>query len=212
MLALIGLEKGLTKLAGVDKVAVNFAAEKASVRYDPVQISLQEISKKIEEIGYQIVTDKAEFKLSGMSCAACANRVEKGLKGLPGVYSAIVNFAAEKATLEYNANELSIGQIQEKVRKLGYEAHNIADASQVDREKQVREEEIRGQRFRLILSAVLSFPLLTGMILHSFGLKGVVSTFLMNPYVQLVLATPVQFIAGWPFYRGGLCRAAEWQR
>lgn len=196
------IEKGLTKLAGVDKAVVNFAAEKASIHYDPARVSLRDIAKKVEEIGYQLVTDKAEFKLSGMSCAACATRIEKGLKGLPGVYNAVVNLAAEKATLEYNAEELTISQIQEKVEKLGFVAHNIADASQVDREKQVREEEIRDQRFRLTLSAVLSFPLLAGMALHSFGVMGVLSTFLMNPYVQIVLATPVQFIAGWPFYRG----------
>lgn len=196
------IEKGLSKLTGVDKAAVNFATEKASVTYDSTQVNLRDIAKKVEDIGYQIVTDKADFKISGMSCAACAARIEKGLKGMPGVYNAAVNYAAEKVTLEYNGNELTIGQIQDKVKKLGYEAHNIADASEIDREKKVREEEIRGQRSRFILSAVLSFPLLLGMILHSLGNMGGIVDFLMNPYVQLVLATPVQFVAGWPFYRG----------
>lgn len=196
------IEKGLTKLAGVEQAAVNYAAEKASVTYDQTQISLRDIESKIKDIGYHIVADKAELKISGMSCAACAARVEKGLIGLPGVYSAVVNFAAEKATIEYNENELTISQMQEKVRKLGYEAHNVANANDVDREKQVREDEIRGQRFRLILSAVLSFPLLLAMALHSIGIMGQLSEILMNAYVQLVLATPVQFVAGWPFYRG----------
>ncbi|WP_333595108.1 heavy metal translocating P-type ATPase [Anaerospora hongkongensis] len=196
------IEKGLAKLSGVDKAAVNFAAEKASVTYDSAQVSLQDIAKKVEELGYQIVTDRVEFKISGMSCAACATRIEKGLKGLPGVYSTAVNFAAEKATIEYNANELTIGEIQEKVKKLGYEAHNIADANQIDREKKVRQDELRNQRFRLILSAVLSFPLLWAMVLHSLGIMGEVGDVLMNPYVQFALATPVQFVAGWPFYRG----------
>lgn len=196
------IEKGLTKLAGVNEAAVNFAAEKASVSYDPSQIGLQDISKKIEQLGFQVVSDRAELKLSGMSCAACATRIEKGLKKLPGVYSAAVNFAAERAVLEYNSNELTMSQIQEKVKQLGFEAHNIADASQIDREKQVRESEIRGQRFRLLLSASLSLPLLVAMGLHSLGVMGGLSALLMNSYVQLVLATPVQFIAGWPFYRG----------
>lgn len=196
------IEKGLAKLEGVDKAAVNFAAEKASVTYDSAQVSLRDIAKKVEDLGYQIVADKAEFKISGMSCAACATRIEKALKGLPGVYNAAVNFAAEKATIEYNASELTINQVQEKVKKLGYEAHNIADASEIDREKKVRQEEIRDQRFRLILSAVLSFPLLWAMVLHTLGIMGKIGDFLMNPYVQLVLATPVQFVAGWPFYRG----------
>lgn len=196
------IEKGLARLPGVEKAAVNFAAEKAAITFDPTQISLKDIVAKVEDIGYQVVTDKAELKISGMTCAACAARIEKKLQGLPGVYNATVNFAAEKAVIDFNANELTMNQIQENIKKLGYEAHNIADASEVDREKRVREEEIRGQQFRLILSAVLSFPLLLAMILHSMGVMGIVTDTLTNPYLQLALATPVQFIAGWPFYRG----------
>ena len=97
--------------------------------------------------------------------------------------NAAVNFAAEKATIEYNASELTINQVQEKVKKLGYEAHNVADASEIDREKEVRQSEIRDQRFRLILSAVLSFPLFGAMVLHTLGIMGKIGDFLMNPYV-----------------------------
>lgn len=196
------IEKGLGKLEGVDNAVVNFAAEKAAVTYDSAQISLRDVVKKVEQLGFQIVADKAEFKISGMSCAACAARIEKALKKMPGIYSISVNLAAEKGTIEYNAGEVTINQVKEKVAKLGFEAHNIADANEVDREKKVRQDEIRGQRFRLTLSVLLSFPLLGAMVLHSFGIMGAVSDFLMNPYVQLVLATPVQFVAGWPFYRG----------
>lgn len=196
------IEKGLGRLPGVEKATVNFATEQASVTFDPAQTSLSDLAKKVESLGFSIVTDKVELKISGMSCAACAARVEKALRGMPNVYQASVNFAAEKASVEYNAHEVTVNQLQERVAKIGFEAHNIADASQVDREKQVREEEIRGQRFRLLLSAVLSIPLLGAMVLHSLGIMGSLSDFLMNPYVQLVLATPVQFIAGWPFYRG----------
>lgn len=196
------IEKGLARLEGVDKAAVNYAAEKANIMYDPSKVSLQEIAAKVENLGYQVLADTAEFKLSGMSCAACATRIEKGLKKLPGVYDAAVNFAAEKVTLQYNANELTPRQIQEKVQKLGYQAHNIADAGEADRERKVRQAEIHGQRFRLILSAVLSFPLLFAMVLHSLGGMMSLAEILMNPYLQFTLATPVQFIAGWPFYRG----------
>ncbi len=196
------IEKGLTRLDGVDKAAINFATEKANVTYNPTKVSLEDIAKQVEKLGYQIVTDKAEFKVSGMSCAACATRIEKALKKLPGVYNATVNFAAEKVAIEYNAGELTINQVQEKVKKLGYEAHNISDASEVDREKRIRHEEIRGQWFRLVLSAVLSLPLLFSMVLHSLDIMRGTAEILMNPYVQFVLATPVQFISGWPFYRG----------
>lgn len=196
------IEKGLTKLAGVDKAAVNLATEKATITYDPAQTGLKEIFAKVEALGFQIIKEKVDFKISGMSCAACAGRIEKGLKGLPGVYSAAVNLAAEKATIEYNPAEITISQMQEKVSKLGFEAHNIADTGAIDREKQAREDEIGRQRFRLILSAALSFPLLWAMVLHFFGIMGPIGHVLRNPYFQLVLATPVQFVAGWQFYRG----------
>lgn len=196
------IEKGLGKLPGVTKAVVNFAAETASVTYDPAQASLKDFAAKVVDLGYQVAPDKVEFKITGMSCAACSARIEKALNALPGVFNATVNLATERATVEFSGNELSFQQIQAKVKKLGYEAHDPANAGDVDREKQLREAEVRGQRRRFLLSATLSFPLLLGMILHMAGILPELAHILMHPYVQLALATPVQFIAGWPFYRG----------
>lgn len=196
------IEKGLNKLAGVDKAVVNLAAEKATVHYDPAQITVKEIGAKIEDLGYQVIKDKANFKITGMSCAACANRIEKGLNKLPGIYSASVNLVGEKAAVEYDPREVTIEQMKAKIDSLGFTAHDLTDNKDRNQEKQVKEAEVSRQRFRLILSAVLSFPLLWAMVLHFFGIMGSVGHFLNNPYLQFVLATPVQFIAGWQFYRG----------
>jgi len=196
------IEKGLNKLTGVDKAIVNFAAEKATVHYDPAQISVKEIGAKIEDLGYQVIKDRANFKITGMSCAACANRIEKGLNKLPGIYSASVNLVGEKAAIEYDPREITIEQMKAKVDSLGFKAHDLTDNKDRNQEKAVKEAEVSRQRFRLILSAVLSFPLLWAMLLHFFGIMGSIGHFLNNPYLQLVLATPVQFVAGWQFYRG----------
>lgn len=196
------IEKGLGKLGGVDKAFVNLAAEKAAITYHSKEISLPEIAAKIESLGFQVIKDKAEFKITGMSCAACASRIEKGLIKLPGIYSAVVNLAAEKAAVEYNSSEISVSQIKEKVEKLGFTAHDIQDAKDIDREKEARDKEVSKQRFRLLLSAGLSFPLLLAMVMHSFGIMGTLGHSLNNPYLQFILATPVQFVAGWQFYRG----------
>ncbi|WP_422663621.1 copper ion binding protein [Sporomusa sp.] len=91
------VERGLAKLKGVEKAAVNLATEKASVTYDRSQISLSEIAHKIEDLGYQVVKDKVDLKITGMTCAACSGRVERGLNKLPGVANAVVNLAVEKA-------------------------------------------------------------------------------------------------------------------
>jgi Cu+-exporting ATPase len=196
------IEKGLNKLAGVDKAVVNLAAEKAMVHYDPVQISAKDIGAKIENLGYQVIKDKANFKITGMSCAACANRIEKGLNKLPGIYSASVNLVGEKAAVEYDSREITIEQMKAKIDSLGFTAHDLTDNKDRNQEKQVKEADVSRQRFRLILSAVLSFPLLWAMVLHFFGIMGSVGHLLNNPYLQFVLATPVQFVAGRQFYRG----------
>ena len=195
------IEKGLTKLAGVNKAVVNFAAEKATVSYDPAQVSVKEIGEKIEKLGYQVIKDKANFKITGMSCATCANRIEKGLNKLPGIYGAVVNLAAEKATVEYDPREITIEQMKAKVDGLGFKAHDLTDHNP-NQEDTAKETEFNHQKKRLILSAVLSFPLLLGMTLHVLGIMGGLTDFLHNPYLQLVLATPVQFVAGLQFYRG----------
>ena len=142
------------------------------------------------------------LKISGMSCFACAARIEKGLAKLPGVASASVNFASEKATVSYDPTQVGLKEFAAKIEQLGFSAHNIVDRQDEDREKEAREAEIRGQRLRLLLSALLSMPLLLAMVLHSLGIMTSVGKFFMDATVQLVLATPVQFIAGWPFYRG----------
>ena len=149
------------------------------------------------------MTDKKiDLKITGMSCAACSGRIEKALNKLPGVQHAVVNLAIEKATVEFDASQIKVADIKARVEKLGFGAHDVMDASEANKEKETRATEETQQRFRLILSAIFSFPLLFAMVLHLIGIKGGVTELLMNPYLQFVLATPVQFIAGWQFYRG----------
>ncbi|MDF2876857.1 MAG: copA 1, partial [Sporomusa sp.] len=196
------VERGLSKLLGVKKAAVNLATEKASVTYDSAQISLSEIAHKIEDLGYQVIKDKVDLKITGMTCAACSGRVERGLNKLSGVTNAVVNLAVEKATVEYYPGVISVKDIKEKIEKLGFGAHDLTDTVAVDKEKQAREADVSRQRFRLLVAAGFSLPLLLAMALHMLGVMGKAAELLMNPYLQWVLATPVQFIAGWQFYRG----------
>lgn len=134
---------------------------------------------------------KAEttLQISGMTCAACATRIEKGLSRLPGVETVNVNFAMEIAKVAFADKEVEIAAMIEKVEQLGFHAEVKAD-NQAD----PRVEAIKHYRNRLLVSAAFSFPLLVAMI-GPFEI-------LMNPWVQLALATPVQFIVGKPFYVG----------
>ena len=196
------IERGLTKLQGVEKAVVNLATEKAAVTYDRSQLSLGEIVHKIEDLGFQVIKEKVDLTITGMTCAACSGRVERSLNKLPGIASAVVNLAVEKATVAYYPSVISVSDIKAKIESLGFGAHEGTDTAAVDQEKKEREAEVSRQRLRLFVAAGFSLPLLLGMVMHMLGVMGKATEILMNPYLQLVLATPVQFIAGWQFYRG----------
>lgn len=194
------IEKGLNKMEGVEQASVNLALEKSTIQYDPAKLSEADFEKKIEALGYGVVKQKAEFEITGMTCAACSTRIEKGLNKMDGITTANVNLALEKATIEFNPSEVSIGDIIAKVEKLGYGAHQKQDEQeQVDH----REQHIKDQQRKFILSAILSLPLLWTMVGHfSFTSFLYVPDILMNPWFQMILATPVQFIIGKQFYVG----------
>ncbi|PYF08433.1 heavy metal translocating P-type ATPase [Ureibacillus chungkukjangi] len=194
------IEKGLNKIEGVKIATVNLALEKTSIKYDSSILSEEDFEKKIESLGYGVVKQKAEFDITGMTCAACATRIEKGLNKIDGIASANVNLALEKATIEFNPSEVSVADIITKVEKLGYGAHQKQDdKEQVD----YREKAIKEQKRKFLISAILSLPLLWTMVGHfSFTSFLYVPEFLMNPWVQMMLATPVQFIIGKQFYVG----------
>ncbi|MCM3566644.1 heavy metal translocating P-type ATPase [Neobacillus mesonae] len=194
------IEKGLNKLEGVESATVNLALEKSAIKYDPSQIKVEDIERKIRDLGYDVVMDKAEFDITGMTCAACSARIEKGLNKLEGVVKTNVNLALEKAAVEFNGSVLSTNDIIKKVENLGYGAR-IKEDSKVTADYRQKETERQTRKF--IFAAILSFPLLWAMVSHfSFTSFIWVPDIFMNPWFQLLLATPVQFIIGGQFYIG----------
>ena len=185
------IQKGLAKTPGVQEAKVSFASEKASVEYDPAKVNLAEIKNTISQIGYGVATRKSIFPVGGMTCAACIARVEKALLSVPGVISASVNLASEKATVEYTEGT-DIADLRQAVKEAGYElgseAETLADVATAT------QREFRALRKRLILAAALALPI--------FALSMLVPYFIGKPYLLWALATPVQFWAGWRFYRG----------
>ena len=195
------IEKGIQKLEGVEHASINPALEQASITYDSTALTLKEIEQKVEDLGYGVVTSKAEFDIIGMTCAACSTRVEKGLNRLEGVKTANVNLALEQASVEFNESSLAVEDIIAQVQKLGYDAKRKDDQQeQVDH----RQVEIQKQQRKFIFSLIFALPLLWTMVGHfSFTSWLYVPDILMNPWLQMALATPVQFIVGKSFYVGG---------
>nr|WP_285839929.1 heavy metal translocating P-type ATPase [Alkalihalophilus marmarensis] len=194
------IEKGLSRVEGVEEANVNFALEKTIIKYDPSLVDKKEFEAKIEKLGYQVIHDKTEFDISGMTCAACANRIEKRMNKLEGVSSANVNFALETLSVEYDNRAIKPNDMVETIKKLGFTLIPKQDARETVDHK---EKEIDRQYGKFIFSAILTLPLLWTMVTH-FEMTAFLYMpgMFMNPWVQLALATPVQFIVGAQFYKG----------
>ena len=184
------IEKGLSEIPGVEQAKVNFASEKASVEYDPTRIDLAKIRNTVSELGYGVATKKSIFPVGGMTCASCVARVEKALSSVPGVISANVNLASEKATVEY-LEGTELADLRQVVRDAGYELGPEVQA--LEGAITAAQRETQALRNRLIIAAILALSI---MVL------GQGPSFAGKPYLMWALATPVQFWAGWRFYRG----------
>ncbi len=184
------IEKGLAETPGVKRANVNFASEKASVEYDPSKVGLAKIKNTISQLGYGAATKKSIFPVSGMTCASCVARVEQALLSVPGVISASVNLASEKATVEF-IEGTRIADLKRAVKEAGYELGSEAET--LEDVTTAAQREIRTVRNRFILAAILAGAIMALMWAPSFIGKS---------YLLWVLATPVLFWAGWRFYRG----------
>ena len=191
------IEKVLNKIDGVE-ANVNLALENAVISYEKNNITSQEIMAKIENLGYGVRFEKTEFDIHGMTCAACSTRIEKVLNKMDGVKLATVNLAAETASIEFNPQEITIEGIKGRINKLGYEAK---EKGQRESKQQYKEVEIKQKKQKLLLAVILSIPLLYTMLAHiPVNLGMPMPHILMNPWFQFLLATPIQFYIGGPFY------------
>lgn len=191
------IEKSLNKLEGVDTANVNLLANKATVEFDPAVTSKDIIVKTIEKTGYEVPLTKEVLLVEGMTCAACSTRVEKMLSRVEGVVKANVNLSSNKATVEFPSGLIDEKTLIAAVEKAGYKA-TIQREADLDREKQMREKEIKSLKTSFIWSLILTIPLFSAMFFHMAGIDNI----LTNGYFQLLLATPVQFVIGYRYYRG----------
>ena len=217
------VETSSKKSLAVEDAAVNFASERLTVAYDPAQAQtnevLADVRHQVKRAGYKIPTLTLTLPIAGMSCTNCVNTVERALREAEGVVYASVNFAAERAHVEYVSGLGARGPIVAAIRKAGYDV--IADASPQpntsqeraaaapqptaaetgeDAEAAARAAAIRHQYKRLIVGAVFSLPLLVLSMGRDFGLLGPWAHGGWVNWLLFILATPVQFYVGWDYY------------
>src|SRR6266545_4316400 len=142
---------------------------------------------------------RLDFPVKGMHCAACVNKVEQALRGVPGVKAAAVNLATERATVRLAPEGPSLERLREAVAGAGYTvpADIAATPESADREQAERAEENRRLRIKVIVGAALAVPVLLGSMHEIFPWA---PGWLRNPYLLWALTTPVQFWVGWQFH------------
>ena len=183
------VEKSLAKVPGVRSVSVNLATEQA--RVEAPADSLPALVEAVQQAGYSVPAHSLELDISGMTCASCAGRVEKALARVPGVKSASVNLATERAHIEL-LGQVDPGLLINAVTQAGYGAslHQSEKTTEDDQQKRLHRE-----RWALTLAIVLALPLVLPMLLAPFGVH-----WMLPAWAQFVLATPVQFVLGARFY------------
>ena len=190
------VEKALSKTGGVEEANVNFAVEKASISYDPGSVGPGTLIRAVENAGYGAEVSRTELGVTGMSCASCVGRVEKALGGVPGVLDVNVNLASEKAGVQYLPGAVGPRGLERAVEDAGYGVVGREEAAEGAGEK-----EYRKLRNSFLWAAGLTLLILLGSIPHMLGAPSPVPMRWLN-FGLLVLATPVQFWAGWRFYKG----------
>ncbi|MCD9067804.1 heavy metal translocating P-type ATPase [Staphylococcus pasteuri] len=189
------IEKKLNKLDDVT-AQVNITTEQATIDDHQGQYHTEDYANEIQHLGYDVVKESVELTISGMTCAACSNRIEKVLNKIDGVINANVNLTTEQATVEYYRGVVNSDDFISKIQNLGYDAKVKEGQNQYSN----KDKRLKKQLTKLVIAAILSIPLLATMLVHLFHMP--LPSIFMNPWFQFILATPVQFIIGWQFYKG----------
>ena len=184
------VERALAKVADVASVSINLASEQA--RVEAPADSLEQLVNAISAAGYEVPSERLELALSGMTCASCAGRIERALAQQPGVLSASVNLASERAQLQV-LRGTDTNALLQAVSQAGYRASVLDDATQA---QPTAERHLQRERWSLLLAIVLTVPLVIPMLAEPFGLH-----WMLPAWLQFALATPVQFLFGARFYR-----------
>lgn len=217
------IEKSVRKLQGIGQASVNLASEKLFVEYDPDTLPLASIKEAVAKIGYEVVekteTANITIPIGGMTCAACAQRVEKAIGRLEGVKSASVNFATEKATIAYNPQQVRVSAIKEAIEKAGYKALEVSKTDTTDEDRARKQKEIRVMWTKFIVAAVFSLPLLYIAMVPMLTKYGITLPYpkelnpmnysLIYALLEIVLVIPVIGV-GYKFYTVGF--KALWNR
>ncbi|UCF19659.1 MAG: copper-translocating P-type ATPase [Gemmatimonadota bacterium] len=211
------VERALRGVPGVRQANVNLATESANLDYDAAQAGMEDFKRAVEAVGYKVRTRPARvvLQIGGMHCASCVQNIERALGRLPGVLSANVNLATEKATVEIASEQVHVRQLREAIEQAGYTVVAVerpGTERRLARERERLEEDQRKVEragSRMVWAWAFTVPIIVWMIPHMFF--GVMwPSALTFDVGMIVLAAPVLFICGRETLAGGFRSLIHW--
>jgi len=200
------VQRVVNKLDGVQNANVNFATETLSVEFDEEKLNNENIESAVVKAGYGVKKNLKTytFKVEGMTCSACASRVERVTRKLEGVQSSVVNLATEKLTINIDEDEIGYADIKAAVDKAGYKLIK-------EEEKEIGKKKLEPSQvllIRFIVSLIFTIPLLIITMGHMLGMPlPYIIDSMENPFnfaiIQVILTLPVM-IMGYKFYTIGI--------
>ena len=199
------IEGAISKVDGVETVAVNLATERASVKFKDGDVPLTELVEAVSDIGYEVGIEKTQLPIGGMTCASCVSTIEGALLGVPGVLDASVNLATEKASVTYIPTLANFQDFKKAVSDVGYEVLATPESKAADAEEEI-ERKMRKARFRMTVAWGFTVPITIWMLVEMFiGIMWPNET--IYNLGLIVLALPVLFWVGRHTFRGGWAAA-----
>jgi len=194
----VTVEEALAGVKDVDSAQVNFGTETAHVEFDPKKTSLAELEKAVRDAGYDVTNREVVIKVGGMMCATCVQTVEAALRALPGVITANVNLANERAYVTYNPSVTTVADMKKAIEDDGYQYLGIAGETSDAEEKAARDADLHDKFMRFVVGFAVSIPL---MVLMWVPLGIPMQTL---AYGMLIVSTPVFAWVAYPIFKAAL--------
>lgn len=198
------IEKGLRELPGIARVIVNLATESANLVFSDGFVETDVLVEAVRNTGYDVPTENIVLPIAGMTCASCAAHVEGGLWDVPGVLSANVNLATERANVVFVPGVADIADLKQAVAETGYrvlEGEGGETSGEPDEVIDPEERKMKQSRFRMQIAWGFTVPIILWMFAEMFF--GIVwPNHTIFSLGMTVLALPVLFWVGWPTFRG----------
>ena len=194
------VEGALKEVDGVADARVNLATEKATVEYDVATAGLKDLVEAIAGAGYKARLERTTLSIGGMTSDSLAASIESALKEVEGVLASNVNPSTQQATVEYVDSLVSVADLRTAIEGAGYQVLGTVDEEDaLEKDRRLHESYLKELRNKIVFGAIISIPVFLGSYPRLFPF---IPGFMQNFALLWALSTPVQFWAGWQFYRG----------